>query len=230
MIINKEVVGIIPARGGSKGLPRKNVLPLAGKPLIAWSIEAARAAKQVSRVIVSTDDEEIARVTEAFGGEVIWRPKGLSGDSASSETALLHVLEQLEQHGCVFDTTVFLQATSPLRTSADIDDAVLRLDEGGYDSLFSSVEMEDLCLWHSVNGVLAPANYDPAGRVPRQFRDKELIENGSIYVFQTNGFRKEHCRFFGRIGHSVMESWKLFEIDTLSDFDLCEKLMKTFLV
>ena len=120
-----EVLAIIPARGGSKAIPRKNLAPLCGRPLIAWMIDAARASCHVDRVVVSTDDPEIGRVAQQYGAEVVWRPYELSGDFDSSELALLHVLEQLEvTEGYCPDLTVFLQCTAPLTTGDDIDDVV----------------------------------------------------------------------------------------------------------
>ncbi|HEY9766444.1 MAG TPA: acylneuraminate cytidylyltransferase family protein, partial [Chroococcales cyanobacterium] len=119
------VLAVIPARGGSKGIPRKNVRLLAGKPLIAHAIEAARGSRSIDRVVVSTDDTEIGRVAERFGAEVVWRPTEISGDTASSEAALLFTLDFLEsKEGYRPDILVFLQCTAPLTLAEDIDDTV----------------------------------------------------------------------------------------------------------
>ena len=123
-----HVIALIPARGGSKGIPRKNLQSLAGKPLIAHTIEHARQARSVGRVVVSTDDAEIAAVSKQYGAEVVWRPAAISGDTASSESALLHALEYLQQtEGYESDLLVFLQCTSPLTLPEDIDGTVQAL-------------------------------------------------------------------------------------------------------
>ena len=117
----QRCVAIIPARGGSKGIPGKNLMDLCGKPLVAHTIEHARSAPSVQRVIVSTDDDEIARVAEMFGAEVIRRPSEISGDTARSEAAIVHVLEELSRkERYESDLVVFLQATSPLRRPEDV--------------------------------------------------------------------------------------------------------------
>ena len=135
-----ETLAIIPARGGSKGIPRKNVLPLAGKPLIAHNILAARAASRVSRVVVSTDDAEIAAVAKDYGAEVVMRPDALAGDVSRSEDALLHVLDTLEQEEDYRpDMIAFLQCTSPLTAPEDIDGTLAALGDKGADSALAVV-------------------------------------------------------------------------------------------
>lgn len=120
-----EILTIIPARGGSKGIPRKNARPLAGKPLIAHTIEHAWQARSVSRVVVSTDYPEIAAVAQRYGAKVVWRPAEISGDTATSESALLHVLNYLrDREGYEPDLVVSLQATSPLRQPDDIQNTI----------------------------------------------------------------------------------------------------------
>ncbi len=119
------VVAIIPARGGSKGIPRKNIVPVAGKPLVAWSIEAARRASTVQRVFVSTDNGEIAEIAKQWGAEIIGRPVELSGDTASSESALIHALDVLKnEQDYMPDILAFLQCTSPLTLPEDIDGTI----------------------------------------------------------------------------------------------------------
>ena len=133
-----DVLAVIPARGGSKGLPRKNILPLAGKPLIAHTIEAARGSARVKKVMVSTDDPEIARVSASFGAQVIRRPGELATNTASSVDVLLHLLGTLEEPEP--ETLLLLQATSPLRNSADIDAALDLFDRGACDAVVSVCE------------------------------------------------------------------------------------------
>src|SRR5690242_12671648 len=133
-----QVLAIIPARGGSKGIPGKNLRPLGGVPLVARAVAAARGARRVSRVVVSTDDPEIARVAREAGAETVVRPPALSGDRVPSEAALLHVLEHLQQgEGYAPELTVFMQCTSPFTTGEDVDGAIDALLAGSADTVLS---------------------------------------------------------------------------------------------
>ena len=218
---------IIPARGGSKGIPRKNLIPVAGKPLIAWSIEAALASATVNRVVVSTDDDEIAAVSESYGGEIIRRPLELANDTASSESALVHVLETLAQREQYEpDLIVFLQATSPYRLAADIDNAVNLLRQGNYDSLFSACPEHFTGRWRLDEDECAhPVNFDPANRPRRQDSHIEYLENGSIYVFKPQVLKETGTRMAGRIGIYPMPVERSFQIDAPEDIELLDKLL-----
>lgn len=218
----EETLAIIPARGGSKGIPRKNVRPLAGKPLIAHTIEHARQAHSVSRVVVSTDDPEIATVSQHYGAQVVWRPAEASGDTASSESALLHALDFLEQtEGYQPDLVVFLQCTSPIRRPKDIDQAVQTLLDEDADSLLSVVPFH-LFIWRLVDGQGQSVDYDYHRRPRRQNRQPEYMENGSIYVFKPWVLRQFDNRLGGKIALYVMDSWSSVDINTLRDLELCE--------
>src|SRR5688500_14209526 len=156
---DRHVIAIIPARGGSKRIPRKNLLPFAGKPLVVHSIEDALGARLVHRTIVSTDDVEIAAVSREAGAEVIDRPAALAGDTATSESALMHVLDVIQQRGeREPDLVVFLQCTSPEREPADIDAAIALLEKAGADSLLSATRSRRY-LWHMEDGNAVPFNY-----------------------------------------------------------------------
>lgn len=219
------VLAIIPARGGSKGVPRKNIRPLAGIPLIAHTIMQARQAQTVQRVIVSTDDAEIGTTAEQYGAEVIWRPGEISGDTASSESALLHVLEHvwaIEQHDP--DLVVFLQCTSPIRRLDDIDNAVMMLRQSRADSLLSVVRTHAF-LWGIADNKPHPLNYDYRSRPRRQERSPEFIENGSIYVFRPWVLRQHANRLGGTIVLYEMEADSAIDIDAERDFELCEWLL-----
>jgi YrbI family 3-deoxy-D-manno-octulosonate 8-phosphate phosphatase len=223
-----NVLFIIPARGGSKGLPRKNVYPLAGKPLIAWTIEAAIGAKHRGRVVVSTDDKEIAMVSRKFGAEVIGRPARISQDDSPSESAIEHVLDQLKltEH-LEPDVIVFLQATSPVRHSFDIDNALEIFAKGSFDSVFSAYRQHFVGRWiKTVEGAYKPSNYDPASRPRRQEYPEEWVENGSIYVFTPALFRSAKARIGGRVGIYEMPLWKSLQIDSLEDIPLAEKCVE----
>lgn len=218
---------IIPARGGSKGIPRKNLKSVAGKPLIAWSIEAALTSESVSKVIVSTDDEEIASVSTLWGAEIIHRPPELASDTASSESALIHVLEVLsENERYAPELIVFLQATSPYRAPSDIDGAVNLLRRGNYDSVFSACAEHFTGRWiPNADGYASPLNFDPANRPRRQDRPVEYLENGSIYVFKSRILQTTGARMGGRIGIYPMPPVRSLQIDSPEDLELFDKLM-----
>lgn len=220
-----ETLAIIPARGGSKGLPRKNVLQLAGEPLICHTINHALLSHSVTRTVVSTDDEEIAEVARQAGAELIDRPPSLASDTASSEDALLHVLEVLEKSNYCPDLVVFLQCTSPIRSINDIDRAVQLLIEKNWDSLFSACLSHNF-LWRMEEGQAFPVNYDFRNRQPRQLLPREYQENGSIYVCRTEVLTKYRNRLGGKVGIYEMPQASSFEIDTEFDFFIIEQLMK----
>ncbi len=221
-----HTVAIIPARGGSKGLKEKNIYPVAGKPLLAWTVLQALASTSIERVFVTTDDEAIAKVASEYGAEVIVRPLELAGDKASSESAILHASGVIERdYNMPLSTIVFLQATSPLRKPDDIDRAVGLFIREGADSLISVTRADDLTLWESRAGKWASVNFDYRNRGMRQDRPTQFIENGSIYIF-----KPETLTFFGnRIGEKLtayeMEFWQTWEIDTLEEIDLIEYFM-----
>ena len=223
-----NVLCIIPARGGSKGIPRKNIQFLAEKPLIAWSIEAALESASVTRLIVSTDDQEIASVAQSWGAEITHRPSELASDTAPSESALMHVLEDLEKHDQHYkaDVVVFLQATSPYRLPADIDGAVNLLLTKEYDSVFSAYAEHFTGRWEiDRSGSAKPLNFNPLNRPRRQDRPVEWVENGSIYVFKPDILQSKGVRMGGRIGVYMMPVERSWQIDTLEDLSFIEKLM-----
>lgn len=220
-----DVLAIIPARGGSKGIPRKNVLPLAGKPLIAHTIAAALRARRVTRVVVSTDDEEIAQVARDHGAEVVMRPPELAGDMARSEDALLHVLDVLETgEGYRPAVIAFLQCTSPLTAPDDIDATVAAVTERGGDSAFTAVPFHYF-LWSDGADGVDGINHDKAVRPMRQERAPEWLETGSVYAMRAAGFRQSGFRFFGTtLLHEIpLEHWQ--EIDEPADFRIAEERM-----
>ncbi|MEI8032537.1 MAG: acylneuraminate cytidylyltransferase family protein [Chlorobiaceae bacterium] len=216
-------VAVIPARGGSKGLKSKNIYPVAGKPLLAWTILQALASKSIDRVYVTTDDAQIADVSRKFGAEVIDRPAEISGDKATSESAVLHAVDAIERGEKVkVGTVVFLQATSPLRKPGDIDGALEVFRREGADSLISVTKADDLTIWESKAGRWSSLNFDYHNRGMRQDRPTQFIENGSIYIFTPETLR----RFDNRIGEKLsayeMEFWQTWEIDTIEEIDLIE--------
>lgn len=221
-----EILTIIPARGGSKGIPRKNARPLAGRPLIAHTIEHARQARSVNRIVVSTDDPEIAAVAQRYGAEVVWRLAEISGDTATSESALLHVLDYLrDRDGYEPDLVVFLQATSPLRQPDDIQNAIETLQREQADSLFSACRVHGF-IWRSTRGGVAPINYDPVDRPQRQELDETTLEeNGSIYIFEPWVLREYNSRLGGKIATYQMDRLDSFQLDDPDDLVLMELLL-----
>ena len=173
-----ETVAIIPARGGSKGVPRKNILRVGGIPLVARAVRTARAA-DIDRVIVSTDDDEIAGVAESWGAEVVRRPADLADDAATSEDAVLHALEDLASRGVVVDTVAFLQATSPFIPVEPLSDAVARVRSGDADSVFSARESYEFS-WAEDDGEAWAVGHDRDHRPRRRGPRSALRRNGRV--------------------------------------------------
>lgn len=223
---------IILARGGSKGIPKKNIMQFAGEPLLAWSILQARESGVVDSVYVSSDSDEILEVAGRYGAVAIKRPDEFSTDTSSSEVALLHVLDQIRRN-CGMDPTrvIFLQATSPLREPSDIAGAVRAFDELNADSLFSDAILDDFCAWEAdEDDKLVGATFDPWNRGRRQDRKPLFLENGSIYIFTPELLRKKGNRLGGKIGRYSMPYWKSFEIDTIENVELCEYYFRKHLL
>jgi len=220
-----NVLTVIPARGGSKRIPRKNLLKLDGKPLISYSIAHAKRSKLVNRIVVSTDDEEIAYTSKLDGAEVVWRPRELSGDAASSESALIHVLDYLEEHEKYLpDLLVFLQCTSPLRNENDIDDAINTLIKLNADSLFSARRFKKY-IWQLKDDLVSPINYDYNHRWREQDFPYQVEENGSIYVIKSFILKQYNNRLGGKIVIYEMDEFCSIQIDTYEDVLLTEHIL-----
>jgi CMP-N,N'-diacetyllegionaminic acid synthase len=217
-------IAIIPARGGSKGIAKKNLKILGGKPLIAHSIIDAQEARLVDQVYVTTDDPEIAFVSREYGAEVIQRPPEFATDTASSEEALFHAVSETEKRDIHPELIIFLQCTSPLRTGLDIDRAITQIGEENADSLLS-VAPNHRFLWHQVNGVAESINYNYHCRPRRQDMNPQYMENGSIYIFKPWILKKIKNRLGGKISLFIMNEDQSWEIDSLEDFEYVEFLM-----
>ncbi len=200
-----------------------------GYPLLAWSIAAARDCPDIGCVYVSTDSPDIMKVAEQYGAEGIERPVELAGDTASSESALIHACSILMNRGIRPERVVFLQATSPLRESSELTEALSRFDEDKLDSLFSASEPEDFLMWRETAAGLESLNYAVHDRKRRQesnTADRILIETGSFYITRLSLLMEEGNRLGGRIGYYPVPVWKSWEIDSEESFRLCETMMK----
>lgn len=224
----RKTLAVIAARGGSKGIPHKNLLDLCGKPLIAWTVEQARAARGVDVVAVSSDSDQILAAAEAAGAVGVRRPDDISGDLASSESAWLHALEALDARLGRFERIVALQATSPIREPADIENALATFDRDQLDSLLSVCEVEDYFNWRIGASGPEPINYDYHNRRMRQQIEKRYLENGSFYVLIPSLLREQNNRLGGKIGFHVMERHKMFQIDRPEDVKLCGAIMRSY--
>ena len=213
-------LALIPARGGSKGIPGKNLQEVEGVSLVGRSVQAALASNRVSRVVVSTDDDAIAAAARSHGAEVVRRPEHLSGDTASSESALLHALEQLSMDGPLPPQLVFLQCTSPFTSGEQIDQVLAALDAPAVNSSFA------VAAWHGFlwRGDGRGINHDPL--LPRQRRqdlEPAYLETGAIYAMDMAAFRDSGSRFCYPWQPVVLEHPGP-EIDTPSDLALCRAL------
>ena len=220
MAVPHGALALIPARGGSKGIPGKNLQTVGDVPLICRSIRAAQASNGVGRVVVSTDDDAIAEAAEAEGAIVIRRPAAIAGDTASSESALLHALDKLEEQGPLETELVFLQCTSPFTTGAQIDSVLTALQKEGCSSSFSVSPWHGF-LWRADGRGI---NHDP--ELPRQRRqdlEPAFLETGAIYAMGVKAFRGCGSRFCPPTRPVVIEEVGP-EIDTPEDLALCRNI------
>jgi CMP-N,N'-diacetyllegionaminic acid synthase len=224
-----RIVAVIPARGGSKGIPRKNLVPVCGKPLLVWSVEQAVRVSAIESVWVTSDSEEILRAGSAAGARPIRRPDEISGDTASSESAWLHALDTIEASGPPVDLVVGLQPTSPIRQPGDLPGALAQFEAERLDSLFSSCTIEDFFIWERLgDGVMEGVNHDWRVRKRRQQIARRYLENGSFYVFRPSLLRKTGNRLGGRIGTYTMARHTMIQIDAAEDITLCESIMRGY--
>ncbi len=222
---------IIIARGGSKGIPNKNILDFCNKPLLAWTVLQAKASDQITDVWISSDSDEILNIGEQYGAIPIKRPNQFSTDISSSEDAWLHALEYIESSGQndLVDYVLAPQVTSPLRSPEDFSNGISQIIKTNSDSLFSVSEIEDFFTWKN-NQVGSPEsiNYNYLQRKPRQQIEKHYLENGSFYIFKPSLLRQKRNRLGGKISMFVMERYKMFQIDNMEDIKLCEVIMKGY--
>ena len=228
MYTNKTFLAIIPARGGSKRLPRKNVLDLCGKPLIAYTIEAALKSKYINKVIVSSDDEEILNISSNFGADILKRPYELANDTATTFDSIKHTIDNFEK----YDYIVLLQPTSPLRNEKHIDEAMELLEKKKADTIVSVCEMEHSPLW---------SNTLPKDRNMNNFLKDEILNkrsqdlekfyrlNGAIYICKTEKLLEEKSFFLKEnIFAYIMDREYSIDIDEEIDFKMAEVILKSY--
>ena len=225
-----EIVGLITARGGSKEVPRKNVLPVAGRPLIAWTVEAAVEAQGLDRVIVSTDDPEIAQVCREWGAEVpFMRPPELSRDDTPHMPVMVHAVRWMEAHwGRAPEYVLLLQPTSPLRTAQDIDGAIQVARRTDADSVVSVCEAKEhpyLIKTVSEDGALV--DFIPGANLEtRQLGPKVYFVNGAIYLTRSRVLVEEQTFYPRRVYAYVMPRERSLQVDTLWDLELVRRVME----
>ncbi|MFJ2113993.1 MULTISPECIES: cytidylyltransferase domain-containing protein [unclassified Streptomyces] len=212
------VLAVIPARGGSKGVPAKNLARVAGVPLVVRAVRACLAARRVTGVVVSTDDAMIAEAARAAGAEVVLRPDALAGDTATSESAVLHAMDAYEaMRGPVAEVALLVQCTSPFLTAEDLDAVVGAVTEGGADTALTVAPTHGF-LWRETHeGGGTGVNHDKANRPRRQDREQEYLETGAAYAMRAEGFRTAGHRFFGRTALVRTDPARVLEIDDPHD-------------
>jgi N-acylneuraminate cytidylyltransferase len=229
MLNGKRVIAVIPARGGSKSVPGKNIRLLGGKPLLAWSIEVARQVSEIDRIIVSTDDAQIASVGRAYGAEVYDRPPHLATDDALVIDALKDLLQTLHAEGETPDWVILLEPTCPLRTSDDVRDCLKLIAQGEYDSVatFKDAELNPHRAWRLIDGVPEVFIGGAVPWLPRQKLPKAYQLNGAVYVFRANLLAEEaKSLLVGKLGAVLMPRDRSQDIDDSVDFTIVEALLK----
>jgi CMP-N,N'-diacetyllegionaminic acid synthase len=232
MINGKRVIAIIPARGGSKGLPGKNIKELCGKPLIAWSIEAGLASKYIDEVMVTTDSEEIARISRDFGATVPFiRPAELASDTATSFDTLKHAIDVYQNElNKTFDYIVLLEPTSPLRESGDIDGMIEKIisEEDQFDAIVSLGEahLHPSIMKKTDGSKIEPFCKELIMATRRQDNAIAYFPYGVAYIVKTKTFFEEKSFYPCRTTHKIIKRYQCYEIDDIYDFLAIENIMK----
>ncbi|KPI03701.1 N-acylneuraminate cytidylyltransferase, 3-deoxy-manno-octulosonate-8-phosphatase [Actinobacteria bacterium OK074] len=253
----RRVLAVIPARGGSKGVPSKNLLPVGGVPLVARAVRECVAARLVTDVVVSTDDHAIAAAAREAGAEVVLRPTAIAGDTATSEAAVLHALDAHEtRHGVSVDVVLLVQCTSPFIVSQDVDGVAAAIVENGADTALTVAPFHGF-IWRDAaddpEQVVEPVrteaelaggsttvanstatdggygvNHDKSFRPRRQDRPQDLLETGAAYGMVAAGLREHRHRFFGRTELVRTDPARVLEIDDPHDLARARALATLF--
>ena len=229
MINGKKILAIIPARGGSKGIPHKNIRDLNGKPLIAWTIEESFKSQYIDKLIVSTEDKNIAKISMACGAEVPFlRPEKFALDSTPGIDSILHAVKWFKDRNHVFDYVICLQCTSPFRTSYQVDESIEKISEKDADSIVSVCESEITPYWMKKieNGKLKDFLKENTFYTRRQDAPKVYRLNGAIYIAKIQVLLNIKDWYTKNTIPYVMDRMSSVDIDNMVDFKFAEFLMK----
>lgn len=222
MLEKKKILAIIPARGGSKRLPRKNILDLAGKPLIAWTIEAALSSQYIDSVVVSSEDQEILAISAAYGAKTLERPMSLASDTASTFDTLKHAIDHYPE----YEYIILLQPTSPLRNVNHIDESILLLLEKNADAIISVCEMDHHPFWSNIlpeNGNMSHFMKDEIRNLRSQDLPKYYRLNGAIYICKTQKLLEEKSFMLkDKIFAFEMDKKSSIDIDEITDLEIAK--------
>ncbi|MEN3586461.1 acylneuraminate cytidylyltransferase [Streptomyces sp. ZYX-F-203] len=214
----RRVLAVVPARGGSKGVPGKNVAPVGGVPLVARAVRACREAPLVTDVVVSTDDPAVAAAAREAGAEVVTRPPAIAGDTATSEAAVSHALDTYEAaRGTPVDVVLLVQCTSPFLTAEDVDAVARAVAEGDAETAVTVAPFHGFLWRAATEGGAHGVNHDKSSRPRRQDRPQDLLETGAAYAMDAAGFREHGHRFFGRTDPVLTDPARVLEIDDPHD-------------
>ncbi len=235
MYRGKKILALVTARGGSKGLPGKNIRQLCGKPLIAWTIEAGRKSNYIDRIVVSTDDAVIARIARKFKAEVpFMRPMKLASDKAKSIDVVIHTLDFLKAQGQKYDCLILLEPTSPLRTAKDLDRAIeiLMGNKRGAESIVGVSRVgathPDFDVTVNTKGFLQPYKKNSKKAVRRQDLSELYFLEGSLYAAYVKSLYRRRTFYHSRTLPYVVPKWKSFEVDDIIDLICIEAVMKNY--
>ncbi len=225
---NSSVLAIIPARGGSKGLPGKNIAPLGGKPLIAWTIKAALAAKYVTDCIVTSDDDEILHIATESGSDILKRPAKLATDQSSSESAITHALLEMQKQGKEYDYMILLQPTSPFRDQKDINAAFTQMIDKNATAAISVNETDNKILKafkENDTGHIEGIGGNDYPFMRRQDLPRTYMSNGAIYIIKVDEFLKNKKLITNNTVAYKMSAEKSHDIDTAEDLVNAQKMI-----
>jgi N-acylneuraminate cytidylyltransferase len=225
MFCKDYITAVIPARGGSKGVLKKNIRLLNGKPLITYTIEAAKNSKFLDSILVATEDEEIASIAKKSNVDIVMINPEMAQDKSPLDPVYEYTIREVEKRGKKTDVAMLLQPTSPLRDEENIDGAIQTFFRKNADSLVSAKIYQGF-LWSEDGNGARPLNYDPKNRPLRQERSPLYREQGAIYMTKKELLFNEHCRLGGKVALYVMSDEKSANIDSIKDFEKVEKLLE----
>lgn len=232
MYNKKKIIAVVPARGGSKGLPGKNIKNMNGKPLICWTLNKAKKSKYIDKIYVSTDSEEIANVCKQAGVIVPeLRPKELAEDSSSTVDVLLYTLKHLESNGETYDYLLLLEPTSPLRKDNDIDDMIVKgVENPDADGVISvgKVQLEHPSIVKRITdeGFIIPYTSSNVFYYQRQMEDEALFPYGVGYLVNVKRFIETRMIYMDKMLPYFIERWQNYEIDDKYDFECISTIMR----